>query len=445
MMHRVGPRTTLLLAICVVACGGGGGSSVTDSKASARLACQFGAGALPEDTLGAEVPKGAAIPIDHIVVLMQENHSFDNYFGRLPAAGRRDVDGLPADASNPDTDGTPVPVFHQDRYCTADTDHSWTGSHRELGGGDNSGFVTQNDPDGERAMGYYDQSDLPVYYALAATFGVGDRYFCSVLGPTFPNRSYLLAGTSFGHIQNDLGGFGQRSIFDTLQAYGVSWKVYYNDVPYAPLLVSLASNANLVRFDEFLSDAAAGTLPEVSFVDATMGLGDVELDEHPPSNIQEGEQFSAQVTEAVFASPDWAHTVLFITYDEHGGFYDHVPPPPACIPDDIAPMVDPVFPESNFPAQFDRYGFRVPLLVISPYAKRGFVSHTVYDHTSILRFIETRYGLPALTARDANATPLMDFFDFSHPANVTPPTLPTAPIDPARLQQCEAEFPSMLY
>src|SRR5215468_201022 len=212
-----GSGAMLWLAICAAACGGGDGSSSTDSKAHARLACEFGAGALPEETLGPEVPQGAAIPIDHVVVLMQENHSFDNYFGRLPAFGHAAVDGLPAHAGNPDADGTQVPTFHQDHYCTADTDHSWTGSHLEFSAGQNSGFVTQNNPDGARAMGYYDESDLPFYYALATTFAIGDRYFCSVLGPTFPNRSYLLAATSFGHIRNDVGGFGQPSIFDTLR------------------------------------------------------------------------------------------------------------------------------------------------------------------------------------------------------------------------------------
>jgi phospholipase C len=435
----------LLLLMCASACGSGNGSSSADSKTQARHACRFGAGALPDETLGPEVPRGAQIPIDHIVVLMQENRSFDSYFGRLPAAGHRAVDGLPAAASNPDSDGTPVSAFHQDRYCTVDTDHSWTASHRQFGNAYNSGFVIENNPDGERAMGYYDERDLPFYYTLAREFALGDRYFSSLLGPTFPNRSYLLAGTSFGHIRNDLGGFGQPSIFDTLDAHGVSWKVYFNDVPYVTLLFGVAGGANVTRFANFLSDAAAGTLPQVSFVDSAMGLGRAELDEHPPANIQQGEQFSAQVTEALVNSPNWPRAVLFITYDEHGGFYDHVPPPPACPPDDIAPLLDPSDPSSDFPARFDRYGFRVPLLVISPYAKPGFVSHTIYDHTSILRFIETRFDLPALTSRDANATPVLDLFDFSRPALLNPPQLPPAPVDAGRLQACQADFPQMHY
>src|SRR5262245_7064402 len=393
MMRCAGARAALVLLVFAAACGdGGGGASQGDSKAAARRACQFEAGARPEETLGRELPRGEEIPIDHIIVLMQENRSFDNYFGRLPAFGMRGVDGLPADASNPDDDGTPVSPFHEDRYCTEDVDHSWNGSHLELSDGRNEGFVTQNNPGGARAMGYYDERDLPFYYALATTFALGDRYFCSLLGPTFPNRSYLLAATSFGHIRNDLVRFGQRSIFDTLEAQGVAWKVYYSDVPYSGLLFGVRGEPHVIPFANFISDAAAGSLPQVSFIDASMGLGRrAELDEHPPANIQQGEQFAAQVTDALLASPNWPRAVLFITYDEHGGFYDHVPPPPACPPDDIAPMLDPNDPESDFSAQFDHYGFRVPLLVVSPFVKPGFVSPTIYDHSSILRFIETRY------------------------------------------------------
>ncbi len=441
-MTRYQSIGAVLTFLVVAGCGESAEMLATSGQAPV---CEFHSGTLPAETLAGGAPHGASIPIDHIVVLMQENHSFDNYFGRLPAFGHADVDGLPADASNPDGSGAPVPGFHQDRYCTVDTDHSWTGSHLEFNNGQNNGFVTQNNPDGARAMGYYDQSDLPFYYARATTFAIGDRYFCSVLGPTLPNRSYLLAATSFGHIRNDQGVFGRLTIFNRLDDSGVTWKVYYNDLPYAAQLFGISSRTSVVPFSHFISDAAAGTLPQVSFVDAAMGILRAELDEHPPANIQQGEQFAASVTEAVLASPNWPRTALFITYDEHGGFYDHVPPPAACAPDAIPPMLDPSDPSSDFPAEFDRYGFRVPLLVVSPYAKPGFVSHVTYDHTSILRFIETRYDLPALTNRDANAAPLLDLFDFSRPALLTPPLPPQVTVDATRLQQCRMDFPEMLY
>jgi len=437
-MRLTHDQAVLLVALvsALNGCGGGGGGD------TASTACAFHAGALPAETLPQDAPHGAEIPVDHVVVLMQENRSFDSYFGQLPAAGHTDVDGLPANAFNPDADGVPHPAFHQEKYCTADTNHTWTGSHLEFNGGLNDRFVTQNDPNGARAMGFYDESDLPFSYALAKTFAIGDRYFCSVLGPTFPNRFYLMTGTSFGHVRNDMqnGGFPQRSIFDLLDEQHITWNVYYNDFPFAALLKS-PSHRNFKRFDSLFTDAAAGTLPQVAYVDTAIGLTSVETDEHPPANIQQGQQVVAQAIEAVMQSPNWPTTALFFTYDEHGGFYDHVPPPGACVPDDIAPLQDPTDPDSTYPAQFDRYGFRVPMVVVSPFAKPGFVSHTVYDHTSILRFIETRFDLPALTDRDANASPLLDMFDFSTPVLLSPPALPEVVVDSARLEQCKLDFP----
>lgn len=445
------PRIMVAAGLMLILAGCGEGddprfaSTVNPTPTAGVPSCAFHAGALPAETLPAGMPHGASLPIEHIIVLMQENRSFDSYFGRLPAAGKADVDGLSATATNPDANGAAVSVFHQTRYCTEDTNHSWTGSHLEFDGGKNDGFVLQNNPDGGRALGYYDESDLPLYYTLAKTFAIGDRYFSSLLGPTFPNRFYLMAGTSFGHIRNDMrtAGFAQPSIFGLLDAYGVSWKVYNSDFPFAALLQ--VNRRNLVRLSDFYTDAAAATLPQVAFVDPAIGLLGTETDEHPPANIQQGEQFASQVIQAVLDSPVWPTTAFFLLYDEHGGFYDHVPPPPACVPDAIAPLLDPADEGSNFTAQFDRYGFRVPVVVISPYAKPGFVSHTVYDHTSVLRFIETRFDLPALTDRDANAVPMLDLFDFAHPALINPPALPQGPLDPDRLQQCRTDFPTKTF
>jgi phospholipase C len=253
----------------------------------------------------------------------------------------------------------------------------------------------------------------------------------------------LLAGTSFGRIRNDLTASSQPTIFDQLNAHQIAWKVYRNDFAYASLFH--ANPRNLVPVSAFFSDAAAGTLPPVAFIDGSIGITMVENDEHPPANIQQGQAYAARLIEALLASPNWPTSALFYTYDEHGGFYDHVPPPSACVPDNIAPLLDPADPGSNFSAQFDRYGFRVPFVVVSPYAKPGFVSHAVHDHTSILRFIETRFDLPALTNRDANALPLLDLFDFSHPALMNPPVLPAATVDAAALQQCKLDFPTLRY
>jgi phospholipase C len=409
-------------------------------------ACTFGAGALPVDTLPAGTRHGAQVPIDTIVVLMQENRSFDHYFGRLHYRGKHRSEGEPLGASNPDPlGGAPITAFRQTRYCeVADLDHSWSGTHREWNGGAMDGFTTENvdpdDPSGTRAMGYYDKPDLPFYYALYKKFATADRYFCSVPSQTFPNRFYLLAATSFGHIRNDLPANSDEfapaggTIFERLDQAGVTWKIYNNQVGFGTIFAYVRNNrlANVVAGAQFAVDAANGTLPQVSFVDPIfLNVPNVENDEHPPANIQVGQQFVAGVVNALLDSPQWPHAALFLTYDEHGGYYDHVPPPPACQPDGIPPALAP----NDVPGDFDRLGIRVPFVVVSPYARRRFVSHKVYDHTSILRFIETRFDLPALTARDANADPMHDLFDFSRP-RLRKPRLTPAVIDQAHFDQC---------
>jgi len=386
------------------------------------------------------------MPIDHVVVVMQENRSFDSYFGQLHFEGQPKAIGEPKDASNPDpTDpgGPPIKAYHKTNYCeVADLDHSWNGAHAEYDGGNMDGFTAANvvdaDPTGARTMGYYDAADLPFYYAMANTFATGDHYFSSVLSQTFPNRFYLLAGTSFGHIRNDLppaDGFTQPTVFNLLDAASVSWRIYYSQVPFAFEFSYVRDHAagHVFPLSQYFTDAANGDLPQVSFVDPIfVAQADVETDEHPASNIQVGEAYVAQVVNALFQSPDWGSSALFYTYDENGGFYDHVVPPAAVVPDDIAPMLEP----GDAPGAFDRYGFRVPVVVVSPFAKAHYVSHRVNDHTSILRFIEVRFGLPALTARDAAANPMLEFFDLSHPSFATPPTLPAAPIDPSQYAAC---------
>jgi phospholipase C len=417
-----------LLVLLFTACdGSGSGNNQGDSAADARLACEFGAGDLPDETLGPQIPQGDDIPLDHLVILMQENRSFDHYFGRLPAAGHTDVDGLPSDASNPDANGEPVEAFHAERYCIDDVAHGWNASHLQYNDGANDGFVVTNDPDGGRAMGYLEQSDLPFYYGLAKTFAMADNFFCSLLGPTFPNRFYFLTGTSDGRINNRLDLYTRPSIFDLLDEAGVTWKVYAA----SPFAFSLLLGRQRHTLEEFYADAAAGELPEVAYVDPVF-FGDEQNDEHPPSNPQRGQRFVQGIYDAVRASPSWPSLALIVTYDEHGGFYDHVPPPPACVPDDVPPETGP----NDVQASFDRYGFRVPLIVVSPWARPGYVSHELYDLTSVLRFVETRFGLPALTARDANATPITDLFDFTRPRLLNPPALPEAVIDPVQAALC---------
>jgi phospholipase C len=266
-----------------------------------------------------------------------------------------------------------------------------------------------------------------------------------VPGPTYPNRFYLAAATSFGHIQNDpppAGGWPQPTIFGRLTAAGVSWKVYSALFPTVSFFADVqAHRENLLPIERYYADAKAGTLPQVAFVEPKyIAPVSQESDEHPPANIQVGQNFTAGVVNALMASPNWSSSAFLLTYDEHGGFYDHVAPPRAPKPDNIAPMLKPG--DVNVP--FDQYGVRVPFVVVSPFSKPHFVSHRVSDHTSILKLIELRFGLQPLTERDEHANGLLEYFDFAHPRFTNAPPLPAATIDPAKAARCAAEHPGLL-
>jgi phospholipase C len=446
-----------------------------DATATAsRASCTFQRGAMPAETLGPGTAVDKDIPISNVVVLMMENRSFDSYFGHLNKfANRTDILSAPDTASNPDVAGGSTgshPWTHADHQCTADTDHSWKGAHTEWNGGKNDGFYQANntfrDPaepagnvdagslDGQRALFWYDERDIPFHYALASTFAISDHYFSSVLGPTWPNRMFLYGASSYGTTHNtfpDLTAYpypddGKEAvIFDELEKRHVDWNAYTDGSPGPGVILGVGL---VTRYDrnpklsiaDFLSQAQGGTLPPVAIVDPKIGAseGPANDDEHPPAQIQVGQHFVWEVVNAVTHSPQWAHTALFITYDENGGIYDSVSPPSACKPDDIAPQLEGS--DVGVAGDFDRYGFRVPIIVVSPYAKKAFVSHTVYDHTSITKFIEAKFKLPALGRRDANADPFTDMFDFSSPPFATPPTFPEPAIDAAETSYCTATF-----
>jgi phospholipase C len=444
-----------------------------DNTASAgRAACQYVRGDMPAATLGPSTPLDTDIPIDNVVVVMMENHSFDSYLGHLNQfANRTDIESADAGSTNPDVDGSAVPWIHAAHPCTADTDHEWAGTHQEIDNGAMDGFVKTNDGwnepadaaadsatvaalySGARSMWWYDQTDIPFYYQLASTFALADHYHCSVPGPTWPNRMYLYAATSFGETTNifpDISAYpyptNDASILDELEKRHVSWLAYSDGAPGAGTVYGTAGATRwgrtiLANFNQFQMDAAAGNLPQVSFVDPNLDSetnGGAGTDEHPPGDIQSGEVFVSQVVQSIMSGPQWAHTALFITHDENGGFYDHVPPPAACAPDSTQPIL---VKGDETQGGFNLYGMRVLLIAVSPYAKKAYVGHELYDHTSIARFIEAKFKIPALTARDANATPPMDLFDFTDPpAFVTPPTFATPPIDPTQLNYCEATF-----
>ncbi len=417
----------------------------------ARAACRYGPGDPAEKTL-ADTWSGSKIPIDHFVMVMQENRTFDHYFSSLTVPGQT-VDGALADAGNPDprstTPGQTLSRFHQPSYCFDNPAEEWAQVHAEVDDGGMDGFTAQNaasdpvnDPAGLRAMGYYDESDLPFYYALARAFAISDRHFAAVLANTFPNRLYYMAGTSYGVVDDsvpsttDPAGQPYPNLFTELDAAGVDWRFYADSNPTLLILLAtyLQDESHVQPVSQFYVDADAGTLPPVSFVEGVDGLGGASPNEDPPADPQVGQAMVAQIVRAVMASPQWPSTAMFFTYDEQGGFYDHVPPRPACAPDDIAPK------SGSSLGGFGETGLRVPLIAISPYAKRGYVSHVPTEHTGLLRMLEARFDLPAMTRRDANAEPPFDLFDFEHP-DLQIPALPAADIDMDKLSECQLAFP----
>jgi phospholipase C len=395
---------------------------------------------LPDSLPNAALPAGTdTMPqIEHVVVLMLENHSYDNVLGMLgrePGGRPRGdgftlaADGLP-DATNPYADGRLQRAFRMPTTCQfhGTPSQEWTTSHNAYDNGAMDGFVrTTITPFtsqivGAVAMGYWTGKDLPFTYDLATRFAIGDRWFCSCLAQTDPQRRYLIAatssgmtddiGTSPGNIVPDasLGAPANGTIFDRLTAAGISWADYTADFPtgttmelYPPNDAAF-SKTNAPPIDQFFTDAKAGRLPAFSLLDPDYG----NQSQENPQNMVVGEAFLAKVVSALGSSPLWRKSLLIVTYDEHGGYYDHVPPPVALAPDSIPPQVQPG--ESTYDG-FARYGFRVPSVLVGPYVKPRHVTSVLYDHTSILAFLERKWNLAALTFRDANANDLLDFLD----------------------------------
>jgi phospholipase C len=409
---------------------GSSGAPGASSSPSARLtsASRFAIrqpGSLPNPKL--KEGTDTLPQIEHIVILMMENHSFDDHFGMLKRGDgfKLGSDGLPLDA-NLYTDGNLLKAFHMPSTCQLHSQpgQNWNASHTAYDGGRNDGFVTGSSP---VAMGYWDGTDIPFYYGLGRTFPLADRWFSSVLAQTYPNRRFLLAGTAAGIISTTTAALlaptpPNGTIFDRLNAHHITWTDYYSDLPAVAVIpdVLRKNPKNIAKASQFITDAAAGKLPSVSFVDPNFG----HQSEEDPQDIRQGERFAAAVINAAMHGKAWSKTLLIWTYDEHGGYYDHVAPPAAIKPDDIAPEIT-VPPD--LPGAYDRYGFRVPAVIVSPYARKNYVSHVVHDHTSILKLIETKWNLGAMTFRDANASNLLDSLDFkSKPAFLKPPKLPAS-------------------
>ncbi|BCW71552.1 alkaline phosphatase family protein [Arthrobacter sp. NicSoilB8] len=341
--------------------------------------------------------------IDHIIVLMMENRSFDHFLGWLPRA-----DGTQAGLTYLDRYGIPHATHHLTDFQGCghpDPDHSYEGGRIQYNNGKNNGWLRAGEND-EFAVGYYAAADLDFWRQAAPDWTVCDRYFAATMAETYPNRFYQHAAAT-DRTHNSSATSSLPTIWDRLADAGVEGKYYYGDIPFTALWGSKYLGIS-GHYSEFLSDAGSGNLPAVSFVDPRFtdeGSG-TSGDDHPHADIRSGELFLAEVYHAVTTGPAWPNTMLVINYDEWGGFYDHVAP-------ENAPDTSP---------ETALRGFRVPAAIISPRARRGYVAHGVYDHTSVLKAIEWRWNLPPLTPRDQEARNIAEVLDFEAPANLTVPT-----------------------
>ena len=330
------------------------------------------------------VPSPSPSPKDlikHVIVAVHENRSFDHYYGFAPFIGQY---GVPAGYSQPNGKGGSVTPQRLTSLTTKDIGHSWTEMHAEHHGGAMDGFFTT---DGAGALGYYTGADLPFYYDLFKTSTLCVNYFASVMGPTYPNRFYLAAGTSGGITTNGVYGYGVFDypiILDLLEDAGVSWKVYNTALDN----VGFGQSDNVFVFwkrwardprcvavmADYLQDLKLGQLPQVSFIVSSFSN---KSDEHPPADVSVGMGLQRELITALQQSSAWASAAYIFTYDESGGFFDHVAPP-----------------------KFDAFGpgFRVPAWIISPFARPRHLEPTLYEHTSTLKFIETVFKLPTLAS-----------------------------------------------
>ena len=428
---------------------------------------------------------------EKFVVLCMENRSFDHYFGHLtiprsmggegrgkwdgrtPDPQGRLVDGLTGNETNPDLNGNPVKIHRPSHYALGDIAHEWDDCQNQFSRGTNQGFITThqrdllklNDdneatkamcwgykgPDGKEKCGdpndpmaYYTRQDTPIFHALMDNYAICDRYFCSVMGPTWPNRFYLNGATSSGGWRNSDGkgnkplwGGGGKSMWAKLRDKCLSSRTYFQDVPWIdgaypggvvgrtintsrifdnqPSAGALAHIVPNLIYNTFETDCREGTLPTVSYIDP--GFIAVPNDDHPPRDVQAGQTLVAALYKMLTTNEEqWKKTLFLITYDEHGSFYDHVTPPDHRRSRSAAAETNP---------DFKQLGFRVPMIAVGPYIKKNYVSHVEYDHTSVISTLTKRFNLDAINDRVRAANSFEDLVDFD--------ALERAPADPAIL------------
>ena len=393
------------------------------------------AGTLPAETLIAEaakrqkrvrLPSPRNMPIDTFVVLMMENRSFDHYLGWMP-----DADGIQSGISYTDDAGAPQSTHRltpEYQGCGhPDPGHGWDSGRVQFNRGKLDGWLKDGSGTDEFAIGYYDEGDLGFIQPATQGATTFDRFFCSLLASTYPNREYMWAAQSYGQKGNSLpvdsAGFPyDTTLFAAIERVGGTVGAFFNDLPPAALWGS-AGVERMSRVEDYFTRCSAGTLPNVTFVDPPFkdgGGGDgISGDEHPHGDVRIGQAFMSDVVHAFMESPQWERGAIFVVYDEWGGFFDHVRPPR--VPD--------IRNSRDLDEDFGQMGFRIPALVLSPYARRGHVDHGTYGFESIIKFIRYRFGAKALTRRDAYARNIGHAFDWEGKPRLEPPELP----DPANV------------
>ncbi|HEY0794939.1 MAG TPA: alkaline phosphatase family protein [Acidisarcina sp.] len=359
-----------------------------------------------EELIEPQLPNPTNNPINHIILVMMENRSFDHILGWLPGAN-----GRQAGLTYRDKAGKSHSTYHLTNYqncALEDPDHSYPGGRAQYDGGLCDGWLRAGTND-LFPIGYYGPQDLGFLSQAAPRWTVCDNYFAGIMAPTYPNRFYQHAAQT-DRLDDSTTLSTLPTIWDRLASAGVTGRYYYNDVPFTALWGGTYLNISR-PYTQFLAECATGLLPQFSYVDPRFedeSTG-TSNDDHPHADIRNGEAFLNQVYTAVTNSPAWPNTVLIINFDEWGGFFDHVPPPRKPIPaSDLALGSD------------GRLGFRVPALVISPFARRGYLSGTQFDHTSVLKMIEWRWNLNPLTVRDQTANNLATVLNFQSPNLVAP-------------------------
>ncbi|HET8668762.1 MAG TPA: alkaline phosphatase family protein [Terriglobales bacterium] len=467
----------MLISLLILAgCGGVAGNATNCNSGNC------GTPGTPAGPPAPPPPPADITSVNHVVIMFQENRSFDSYFGQMTAY--RTANAIPINSadgkindlssgkfSNNSPVAGPIAPYHGGSICTEDLTPAWAESHKMMdlqnpsAAGPSSpmnGFVanayglsqyaltlgiTLADQTGRRPMAYFDSNDLNYYYFMASNFAMGDMFFSPVPARTTENRLFIHAATSQGHVHDPIGQLNAKTIWQELDAANLTWKIYVVDTNpattpslYTYLAFFSYKNspgvlAKIVPIDQYFADAQAGTLPNVAFIEAGQFSG---RDEHPsnfnpttktlePVNVQTGAKYVSTIINAFMASPNYADGVFFWAMDEGGGLFDHVPPISVPNPDGIPPQdlnTDPTLGLIDPTGDFTITGFRVPNFIVSPFAKKNFVSHTPMDYTAYLTFIEKRWNLAPLTRRDGSMPDMQEFFDFAGKPWATPPAPP---------------------